>query len=123
MIIMNKILLTVFLAVVSISIFGCESKPKDMFVNKMYVNEEGGQKQVVGFYEDKIIFKWDDTLGVEYHESEYNVNPVNDSVYNIEVKDKNPYMQSNTWQIIMSKDGISFTSADSKKRYVISKGE
>lgn len=118
----NRLIVGVTLIVLAF-LAGCGSKPKDLFVNKMYISEEGGQKQIVGFYEDKIIFKWDDTLGVEYHESEYNVNPVNDSVYNIEVKDKNPYMQSNTWQIIMAKDGISFTSADSKKRYVISKGE
>ncbi|MCB0721833.1 MAG: hypothetical protein KDC42_05985 [Ignavibacteriae bacterium] len=120
---MNKIISIIFLFVIALMVFGCESKPKDMFVNKVFVHEEGGQKQIVGFYDDKMIFKWDDTLGVEYHESQYNINPVNDSTFNIEVKDKTPYMESNTWQIVMSKDGVSFTSADSKKRYVLSQGE
>ena len=120
---MNKISLIIFLILVSISFMSCDSTPKDNFVNKVFIHEEDGQKQVVGFTEDSIFFKWDDTLGVESHKSAYNINPVNDSVYNIEVKDKTPYMETNTWQIIMAKDGISFTSADSKKRYVISQGK
>ena len=119
-----KIITSIVLLIFSVLILtGCESKPKDKLVNKMYVNEEDGQKQIVGFYEDKIIFKWDDSLGVDYHESEYNVNPVNDSTLNIEVKDKSPYMTSNTWQIILEGDGISFYTADSKKRYVISSSD
>jgi hypothetical protein len=117
---MRKTLILIPILFVILIVNGCETEPKDKLVNKVFVHEEGGQKQVVGFYEDKIIFKWDDTLGVEYHESSYNVNPVNDSTLNIEVKDKNPYMTSNTWQIILGGDGVSFHTADSKKRYVIS---
>lgn len=117
---MRKTLILISILFVILIVNGCETKPKDRLVNKVFVSEQDGQKQIVGFYEDKVIFKWDDTLGVEYHESEYNVNPVNDSTLNIEVKDKNPYMTSNTWQIIMGDDGISFHTADSKKRYVLS---
>jgi hypothetical protein len=120
---MRTNIIFLILMVTSLTIVGCGGTPKDKFANKVFIHEENGEKQTVGFYTDKVIFKWDDSLGVEYHESEYNVNPVNDSVYNIEIKDKTPYMEGNSWQIILAKDGISFTSADSKKRYVISSGE
>ena len=119
---MKNIISFLPLLVIGLMLSSCSTKPADRLVGKVFVHEENGAKQIVGFHPDKIIFKWDDSLGVDLHESSYNINPVNDSLFRIEVKDKSKYMEGNTWEIIMDSDD-SFYTVESKKRYVLSEPE
>lgn len=116
---MLKKILLVLITVFAVSSCG-QKQGKVSIVGNTFVNESGTEKQIVGFDENNVYFKWDDSLGVSSFQTAYKVTPVNDSTYNIELTEKNPYMTSNVWTIVVDQpDG--FYTMDSKKRYKLFK--
>ena len=108
------------IAVFTIIIAGCAGNNSPL-VGNIFVNDDNGKKQTVGFYQDSMIFKWNDEMGLDFHTTPYKLTQVDDSTWNIEVVKKHKWMESNTWKIIIDKDG-GFHSADSRKKYIKSSG-
>jgi hypothetical protein len=111
-----KIYLFLVIAAV-ITAAGCGGNLNKL-VGNIYLHEEGPAKQYVGFYQDSMIFKWQDEMGTEVFTTPYHLTQLDDSTYNIEVMNKHKWMPSSSWKIVMDKNG-GFYSMDSKKKYVL----
>lgn len=112
---MKIYLYILILAVITIT--GCGGNMNKLTGN-IYLHEDGAAKQYVGFYQDSIIFKWQDEMGTEVFTTPYKLTQLDDSTYNIEVMNKHKWMPSSSWKIIMDDKG-GFYSSDSRKRYVL----
>lgn len=117
---MIKNILVILITVFAISSCGQKNASRVNIVGNTFINDNVTEKQIVGFDENNVYFKWDDSLGQSSFKSAYKVTPVNDSTYNIELTEKNPYMATNIWTIVIDQpDG--FYTLDSKKRYKLYK--
>ena len=94
---------------------GCNDKRINV-VDKVFVYQNGSEKQFVAFDDKKIYMKWDDSLGIDAFSGEYSIKPINDSAYTVVLKEKPKYWEKPTWDIIVvNKD--EFYSVESKKHY------
>lgn len=119
---MIRKILFVIVTVFAVSSCGQKSGSRVNIVGNTFINENGTEKQIVGFDENNVYFKWDDSLGQSSFKTAYKVASLNDSTLNIELTEKNPYMSSNIWTIIVDQpDG--FYTMDSKKRYKLYKSK
>jgi len=109
---MKKIL---FLLLVSVFIFSSCSRQKNSFIGKVYIYQNGNEKQTVGFSDDKIYFKWDDSLGIDAFETDYSFKAENDTLMTITLKKKPDYFENTNWQIVLKDKG--FYTNSSKKFY------
>lgn len=109
---MKKIL---FFLITSLLILSSCSKHKNNFTGKVYIYQNGNEKQTVGFSDDKIYFKWDDSLGLDAFQTDYSVKSENDTLITIMLKKKPDYFESSNWQIVLKDDG--FYTLSSKKFY------
>ncbi len=109
-----KFLLILFF-ITSFAFMSCSNKKLNL-VDKVFVYTNGPEKQMAGFDEKYLYLKWDDSLGVATHKTEYTVKTLNDSSYTIELKDKPTFWEKNQWNIV-SVDANEFYTVESKKHY------
>jgi hypothetical protein len=108
---MKKSLFLFFVILIVLSSCG---KQKDYnFIGKIYVYQNGNEKQTVGFSDEKIYFKWDDSLGIDAFETRYSFSTENDSIVTITLTKKPDYFENNKWQIVMKEQGF-YTLASGK---------
>ena len=110
---MNKILLLVFLSLIIIS--SCQMDKLKLKGN-VFLYQDGTEKQFVGFGDEEIYLKWDDSLGVDSYQGKYTINYINDTTAVIELQETPKFWESNTWKIIIDEDK-GFYSEKSKKYY------
>lgn len=100
----------------SLLIFASCGKQKNInFIGNVYTYQNGNEKQTVGFSDDKIYFKWDDSLGLDAFETGYSYKAENDSLVTITLSKKPDYFENNKWQIVLKEQG--FYTLSSKKFY------
>ncbi|KAA0210386.1 MAG: hypothetical protein OZ913_02340 [Ignavibacteriaceae bacterium] len=105
--------------IIAVILTGCSSEQVS-FDGKVYTHQTDSNSQVVGFDDGKIYFTWDDDLGKESFTTGYRIEQMDDSTFKIILDNPNPYMQGVEW-VIISKDGESFYSKDSGKKYSLKK--
>jgi hypothetical protein len=110
---MKKLLIALFALVLFLP--SCGKKKITPLVGKVYTYQSGIEKQTIGFSDDKLYFKWDDSLGIDAYQTDYTMILNNDSLITITVKDKPKYWESDKWEIVMKDDG--FYTLASKKYY------
>ena len=104
-----------YILLTSMLIFSSCSKQKNSFIGKVYTYQNGNEKQTVGFSDDKIYFKWDDSLGIDAFETDYTAKAENDTLMTITLVKKPEYFENNNWQIVLKEQG--FYTMSSKKFY------
>ncbi|MBN8569679.1 MAG: hypothetical protein J0M18_08610 [Ignavibacteria bacterium] len=109
-----KYLLILFF-ITSFALMSCNDKKLNL-VDKVFVYTNGPEKQMAGFDEKYLYLKWDDSLGIATHKTEYSVKTVNDSTYTIELKEKPSFWDKNTWEIVALNPN-EFYTIQSKKHY------
>jgi hypothetical protein len=106
----------IFLLLISLFfVTSCNKSKVTPLIGKVFTYQNGPEKQTVGFSDDKIYLKWNDSLGSDAFESDYNLINANDSVITVTLKNKPLYWESNKWDIVVKEDG--FYSLSSKKYY------
>lgn len=113
---MAKIFVLLFIAIIALA--GCNDK-KFKLEGNVFVYQNANEKQYVGFDNEKVYLKWDDSLGVSTFQSEYTYKFVNDSTITIELKKKPDFWESNIWDIKVDKDK-GFRTVKSNKLYKLS---
>ncbi|HUU88944.1 MAG TPA: hypothetical protein VMX17_14510 [Candidatus Glassbacteria bacterium] len=107
--------LLIILSMAFLIVSGCQDDILTLKGN-VFLYEDGADKIFVGFSEEEIYLKWDDSLGVDSYQGSYTLNYIDDTTVVVEVKEKPKYWKANTWKIIIDgKKG--FYSEDSKKYY------
>lgn len=107
--------LLILILITSFALMSCNDKKLNL-VDKVFVYTNGPEKQMAGFDEKYLYLKWDDSLGVATHKTEYTVKTINDSSYTIELKDKPSFWEKNQWNIIAINQN-EFYTVESKKHY------
>ena len=116
---MKKIIILLFF--VTILFCSCNKSKVTPLTGNVFTYQNGPEKQTVGFSDDKIYFKWIDSLGSDAFESDYNLSNTNDTLVTVTLKDKPKYWETNKWEIVLKDKG--FYSLSSKKFYNLNTGK
>ena len=111
---MKNFILPIIIIIASMTA-GCNGKRFNV-IDKVFLFQNGNEKQYVAFDDKKIYMKWDDSLGVDGFAGEYSIKVINDTTYSVILKEKPKYWEKNSWDIISVSEN-EFYSVESKKHY------